>query len=221
MKITMRLAAGVAAALLAVPALAGPPGQEPEGKAIQRVARSFAKLRGYAVTVQVEGGMAQGPDHRLTSHTVNTTYTALVHGQVCKVESPTPAFRPRMGQGGAIQDGVRWMSMLATEDGRLMERLFPRAEAVLAECVRLKKAARWVQPAGQGDTSSPRADDPVVDADDEEGGASGTTTRDEDEDDDGLESQAAASHHIRLEGPPTIALEHFIRIQNSGCFSEG
>lgn len=222
MKTSLRLAAGVAAALLALPALAGPPAQESEGKALQRVARSFGKLRSYAVTAQVEGGMAQGPDHRLSTYTVNTTYTALVHGPVCKVESPKPAFRARLGQGGAIQDGVRWMSMLATEDGRLMERLFPRPEAVLAECVRLKKAARWVQPAGQADTSAPPADAPTVDAEDvDEGGADGTTTRDQDDDDDGLESQAPASHHIRIEGPPTVALEHFIRIQNSGCFSEG
>lgn len=224
MKTSVRLAAAGVALLLTVPALADPgPVQESEGKAIQRVVRSFSKLRGYAVTAQVEGGMAQGPDHRLTSYTVNTTYTALVHGAVCKVESPKPAFRPRLGQAGAIQDGTRWMAMLATEDGRLMERLFPRPEAVLAECVRLKKVARWVQPTGQADTTSPPpSEGSALDADDdEEDGAAGTQTRDDDQDDEGLESQAPPSHHIRIEGPPTVALEHFIRIQNSGCFSEG
>lgn len=221
MKTSVGLAAGVAL-LLALPALADPgPPQESEGKALQRAARNFARLRGYAVTAHVEGGMAQGPEHRLTSHTVNTTYTALVRGAVCKVEAPRAAFRTRQGQDGTIQEGARWAAMLATDDGRLMERLFVRPEALLAECLRLKKAARWVPPAAGADPSPAPPADLFMDADDADDEGGGTQTRDEDQDDDGHESQAPGSNHLRIEGPPALALQHFLRIQNSGCFSEG
>lgn len=208
------------ALLLVAPALAGPGDQESEGKAITRIARSFGKLRGYAMTAEVQGGMAQGADHRITAQTVNTTYSAVVLGTVCKVDAPQTAFRARLGEGGTISSGGKWMAMLATDEGRLMERLFPRPEAVLAECVRLKKLARWVPPEG-GPQPAPAPDAPVVDADDDAPGGGTRSRSGGDDDDDGLASQVGASHHLRIAGPPTVALEHFIRIQNSGCFSEG
>lgn len=220
MRTSVRLAVAGFALLLAAPALAGPDEAESEGKAITRLARSFTKLRGYAMTAEVQGGMAQGADHRITAQTVNTTYNAVVLGTVCKVEAPQQAFRTRLGQSGTISGGDgKWKAMLSTDEGRLMERLFPRPEEVLAECVRLKKLARWVPPAG-GPQPAPEA--PVVDAaDDEAPAADGTRERSGDEDDDGLASQVGVSHHLRIAGPATVALEHFIRIQNSGCFSEG
>lgn len=222
MRSSMRLAVAGFALLLAAPALAGPDEAESETQAITRLTRSFGKLRGYAMTAEVQGGMAQGAEHRITAQTVNTTYSAVVLGAVCKVDAPQQAFRTRQGEGGAIagSDG-KWKAMLATDEGRLMERLFPRPEAVLAECVRLKKLARWVPPeAGPAPAPAPVPDAPTVDADEDTPAPAGTRSR-TDNDDDGLASQVGASHHLRIAGPATVALEHFIRIQNSGCFSEG
>ncbi|MBX3470979.1 MAG: hypothetical protein KF878_29275 [Planctomycetes bacterium] len=202
------------ALLIALPGLAA--AQEPEAKAVQRVVRNFGKLRGYAVTAEVEGGQARGADHRITNHTVNTTYSALVLGTVCRVDAPRRAFRPRAGQGGAVEDGVRWCAMLATDDGRRMERLFTRPEAILAECLRLKGAARWVT----GTTPAPAAEVALSQRDDDDDQPRGTKTRDKD-DDPGQAPPAPASNHLRIVGPQTLALEHFTRIQNSGCFTEG
>jgi hypothetical protein len=222
MKTSVRVAIAGLALLLAAPALAGPDDAESEGQAITRLARSFGKLRGYAMTAEVQGGMAQGPEHRITAQTVNTTYNALVHGTVCKVEAPQQAFRTRQGQSGTISADGKWKAMLSTDEGRLMERLFPRPEDALAECVRMKKLARWVQPeGGQPPAPAPAPEAPTVDADDESA-PTGTQSRPTGGDDDqGLTSQVGLSHHLRIVGPATVALEHFIRIQNSGCFSEG
>jgi hypothetical protein len=216
----MRKSTALAAALLLTlgASVFADPGQEPEdeGKAVQRIARAFTKLKSYAMDCQVEGGQAEGADHRITTSTVNTTYTAVVNGTVCRVDAPKQAFRPRLGEGGAIQNGVRWGAMLSTDEGRLMERLFDRPEALLAECVRLKRAARWVLPEG----GQPEPAAPSVDAGDE--GPQPDGTRERDDDDDGQASRVRiVSNHIRIEGPPTVALDRFIRIQNSGCFSAG
>lgn len=208
--------------LLAAPALAGPESKpEDEGKALQRIVRTFGKLKGYAVDVHVEGGQAEGAEHRITKPTVNTTYAAEVHGPVCRVVAPQ-ALRPRAGEGGAIANGTRWVAMLSTDDGRKLERLFPRPEVVLAEVLRMKGTARWVDPpAGAQQPAPPEA--PAADADEDEDGtpapADGTQERGDDE--AGEASQAPASNHLRVTAPPTVALEHFIRIQNSGCFAEG
>ena len=223
MRSSVRLAVAGFALLLAAPVLAGPGEAESEGKAITRVARSFGMLRVYAMTAEVQGGMAQGPEHRITAQTVNTTYSAVVLGAVCKVDAPQLAFRTRAGQSGTITGGDgKWKAMLATDEGRLMERLFPRPEDVLAECVRLKKLARWVQPVG-GPQPAPVPDAPTVDADDDAPAPAGTRSRANNggDDDEGFASQVGASHHLRIAGPATVALEHFLRIQNSGCFSEG
>ncbi len=223
MRTSVRLAVAGFALLLAAPVLAGPGDAESEGKAITRIARSFSKLRGYAMTAEVQGGMAQGADHRITAQTVNTTYNAVVLGTVCKVDAPQLAFRTRQAGNGTIAGGDgKWKGMLATDEGRLMERLFPRPEDVLAECVRLKKLARWVQPEG-GPQPAPVPDAPSVDADEDGSAPTGTRSRSTNggDDDEGFASQVGASHHLRIAGPATVALEHFIRIQNSGCFSEG
>lgn len=214
----MRSTALAAALLLTLglSALASP-GQEPEdeGKAVQRIARAFTKLKSYAMECQVEGGQASGADHRITTSTVNTTYTAVVHGQVSRVDAPQQAFRARLGEGGAIQNGARWGAMLSTDEGRLMERLFDRPEALLAECVRLKRAARWVLPEGGLPAPPPTVDT----ADGDEPQPDGT--RERSDDDDGESRVRIVSNHIRIVGPATVALERFIRIQNSGCFSAG
>lgn len=219
-------AIGVGLALLiGLPALAGPEQpakQESEAKALQRLVKAFGKLESYAVTAHVEGGQAEGAEHRITKSSVNTTYTALVYGPVCKVEAPKEAFRARLGEGGAIGNGTRWVTMLSTDEGRLLERLFQRPEAVLAECMRMKALARWVAPPAGSQPAPGEA--PAVD--DGEGnpedGAAGTKVRGgDDEDEDGLASQAPASNHLRISAPSTVAIEHFTRIQNSGCFAEG
>ncbi len=215
----------VLGALLALPTMtwADPPDQDKGAKAeepeaaVSRVGRAFGQLRGYQVAATCQGGLAQGADHRIGTSTVNESWQATVAGTVCRVDAPQ-AFRLRTGQGGAVQSGGRWMSLLASDEGRRLERLFVRPEAVVAECVRLKRLARWVEPEATGQGQAPAA--PVAaraDADD-----GGTQARGQGSDDSSAEvPPAPVSNHLRIVGPTTTALEHFTRIINSGCFAEG
>lgn len=212
------------ALLIGLPALAGPESkQESEAKALQRIAKSFGKLESYAVTVHVSGGQAEGPDHRITKSSVNTTYTAVVHGQVQKVETPKEAYRARLGGGGAIANGTKWSAILSTDEGRLLERLFQRPEAVLAECVRMKSLARWVEPGTEQPAPSrkPKVDIGLDVGQPADAPPPTTKERGGEDDDQGLASEAPVSNHLRITAPPTVAIEHFTRIQNSGCFAEG
>ena len=55
-------------------------------------------------------------------------------------------------------------------------------------------------------------------------GATGTRTaddRDRSSSDDAAESEAPQPRRLRVQGPNKVALQHFLTIQNSGCFSAG
>jgi len=213
-------AAALAAAGLASPALANPPDQERESKVIRRVLKDFGKLRGYRVDFSAEGGVAQGADHRLVDRTVAESYRADVLGRIARIQSPA-AFRSRTDANeGAVEGNGRWMAMLATDDGRLLARLFEAPEKVLAEVNRFKRHAEWVPPEEDGAPSerltfTSRSDD------DEDDARGGTRERDDDRDSSGRDEDGPISHHLRVPGPVEVALDRFITITNSGCFSEG
>jgi hypothetical protein len=195
--------------LLCGPALANDP--EPAKKAVERVARAFARLDGYAVTATVRGGEARGAEHTLGALVVDERYDAQVSGRLCKVGDARghEAFRLRAGEGGAIADGARWMSILATDEGRLLERVFARPEALLAECVKLKRGARWVQPEQVAPSFVPVDDDEPT---------TGTRERDEDAT---AEVEAPASNHVRIVAAGQVAVERFTQLVASGCFGGG
>ena len=111
---------------------------------------------------------------------------------------------------------VRFEHLLTNSNGRLIDRLCRPPEELLAQAYRLRRRAEWVQPQSRGPFDLGR----FLRGDDDDEQPTGTRERDDD-DDNGESETAGLSHHIRIVGTPEIALEHFITIQNSGCFSEG
>lgn len=203
-------------------ATAAPDKPEKPSSAVKRVAKAFSKLRSYRVSAEIRGGQARGAAHDIVSSTVNERYSAEVVSKLCRVSAPE-AFRPRFdSQAGAISGQGRWMAMLATDDGRLLARLFLPAEQFLAEAAKYRRTAEWVDAGGEGETPrvlASRSDDRSADQ-----GATGTRTaddRDRSSSDDAAESEAPQPRRLRVQGPNKVALQHFLTIQNSGCFSAG
>lgn len=188
--------AALAALIAASGTLAAPPPSA--GDTLRDAARGLVRSGSYHVTVRVVGGVATGADHRIASPVTDQCYEADVIGGVTRVESPL-AFRT--ARGGAIQNENRWVSILATDEGRLLDRLFEPLDRALEEAVALRRLATFL---GEGD-------DPAAGEAQSEGG---TTARDR-------EGDEVASRHIRIDGPPETALERFLEIQNSGCMSAG
>jgi hypothetical protein len=220
MSITRTIAVGVCLTFACGSLAVAKPKQEKPGKALKRVYKELKKLKSYRVDFSVLGGTAKGKDHTFTDTRVNQTWSANVRGKVDNLNGGV-AFRLRPGgKGGAIQEGGNWKALLATDQGRLIERLFKRPEIALGEALRHSKRGKWLKPeapeGGQQAAQPKAADEPKADAD-------GTQSR-EDTKKDGsgsVKESLPLSHVIRIEAPAQEAVKHFNRIIASGCFSEG
>lgn len=203
---------------LACGSLAGAkPDQEKPGKALKRVSKELRKLKSYRVDFSVLGGTATGAKHTFTDTRVNQTWSAQVRGKVDNLNGGN-AFRLRPGgKGGAIQEGGNWKALLATDQGRLIERLFKRPEIALNEALRYSKRGKWLAP--EGGASAPKAQ---AKADEAQAEGEGTKSRDDKKDGPGsVKESLPLSHVIVVEAPAQEAVKHFNRIIASGCFSEG
>lgn len=205
-------------------ALAKPEKQEKPASALKRAQNELRKLKGYRVDFQVQGGTAKGPEHAFQDMRVNQTWSAQVLGKVDNLNGGV-AFRLRPGaEDGAIQEGGRWKAMLATEQGRLIARLFKGPELQLAEALKHSRRAEWLDPAPEAGKAG-QAPDAESESDAESDAGSGPKeTKTRSGDDTGPGSKVAdgpLSHVIRIEGPAQEAVTNFNRIVSSGCFSEG
>lgn len=205
------------ALLVAAPADAKP---ESPGVALKRVVKQLKKLKSYRVNAHVKGGQAEGEKHTVPSPKVNENFNCVVKGKVAEINRK--AFRWRFkGANGAIKKGRNWKAMLATEEGRLIGRLFLRPEEHLANALKYKKKAKWLagQKTSAKDTGNLFEEEEGAQAE----GAKGTRER------KGTKKKSKArkpkfeitSNVIRVEAPAELAVQNFNTIVNSGCFSEG
>lgn len=214
MRVAGRLALGVCIAWACGSFAMAKPDQEKPRKTLKRVYKELRKLRSYRVDFSVQGGTATGKEHTFQDTRVNQSWSAQVLGKVDNLNGGV-AFRLRPGgKGGAIQEGGNWKALLATDQGRLIERLFKRPEIALGEALRHSKRAKWIlpeqgaQPVGRPEAGS-------------EAEGEGTQSR-KDAKGEGSESESLPrAHVIRVEAPAQEAVKHFNRIIASGCFSEG
>ncbi|MBL4844580.1 MAG: hypothetical protein JKY65_03560 [Planctomycetes bacterium] len=201
---------------LACGSLAVAKDQEKPGKALKRGFKELRKLKSYRVDFSVQGGTAVGATHTFKNTVVNETWSANVRGKVDNLNGGV-AFRLRPGgKGGAIQDSGNWKALLATDKGRLIERLFKRPEIALREALRHSKRGKWLAPEGSASSPAPRVAEKKAEADD-----AGTQSRDENTGPGSVNESVALSHVMVIEAPAQEAVKHFNRIIASGCFSEG
>lgn len=217
---------GVTLVCCAVGATGGVAEAKPEKPktALKRVVKKLHRLKSYKVDAHVKGGEATGKDHRIMTATVDKAFSALVRGKVSKVDGK--AYRRRLrGADGAIDVSGTWKKLLATQDGRLISRLFLRPEEHLSNALRYAKHAKWV--AGQKTSSTaPAPTSKGIDFESkaDDGDAGGTQARQTKT----VKKRSAfrktveiTSNVIRIEAPAQLAVKQFNTIVNSGCFSEG
>jgi hypothetical protein len=221
------LAAGFFA-LASTAALANPGGEKEEApsKAASRLAKGFMKLKSYAADCTVQGGTGDPKTLRITGALANESYQAEVHGTISKISGSAEAFRMRTGQAGAVRDGLIWKAILGSDTGKKVERLFARPESVLAEVERSKKSARWIAPEGGSRPSpgpQPKAPAKIDDEEAAKGGDDGTRERagEDEASEKAPEGVVPSSHHLRVQGEQSIAVEVFNRVANSGCMGGG
>lgn len=197
-----------------------PAKQEKPATALKRGFKELRKLKSYRVDFQVQGGTAQGPAHAPKDTRVNQSWSAQVRGKVDNLNGGV-AFRLRPGaDNGAIQAGGQWKALLATDQGRLISRLFQGPELALADALKSSRRALWVEPAPEAERPSAPAGAGVRGA--PSGSGQETQTREEGQSSSASEAQEGPrSHVIRIEGQPVEAVTNFNRIVTSGCFSEG
>lgn len=216
MRLSVSLTTGLALLALALPATAN---DESPGKAIKRVAKTMSKLKSYNVSTSVEGGMAQDAEHKLTSVSVREQYNCDVVGGLARINGSKEAFRLRTGAEGkgTIKDGGVWKGILATPEGRQMERLFQRPETHFATLNKYRKLAKWL-PADPKDAKATVnfGDDAAADAPVKE-----TRVRKGKKSKKRNKADGPVSHRLRLVAPTTEAINAFTTIVNSGCLSGG
>ena len=200
--------AGCALVLAGGTTLAAPK-PESAAKALGRGAKQLAKLKSYRVDVSVSGGLAKGADHTVTESRVNESWNAETLGKLTRLNQGEGFRLRRSDLSGAIQQGVSWKAMLATDKGRLIGRLFKDPEVLLGQALRSKKRARWLAPVGGATPAAAPQDAP------EEGTRSGPRG-------EGSElAEQPLPTVLEVEGPAIEAIRHFEEIVSSGCFSEG
>lgn len=218
---------GLAVLALTVPASAK---DEAANKAVKRVTKSMSKLKSYRVRATVQGGMAQGADHKITASRVNESYRCEVNGNLAHIVGNKEAFRLRAGKEGqgTIKDSGVWKAILVTPEGKVIERLFQRPEHHFAKMNQFKKLAKWL-PADPADTpaSVPELNFDFGDSDDEEVAKQpkkdtkktrvrkGKTSKSK------VGEDGPVSHRFRIVGPTNEAINQFTTIVNSGCLGGG
>jgi len=217
---------GLAVLALTVPASAK---DEAASKAVKRATKSMSKLKSYRVRASVQGGMAQGKEHKITQSRVNENYDCEVNGALAHIRGSKEAFRLRAGKegSGTIKEAGVWKAILGTPEGKVIERLFQRPEHHFAKMNRFKKLAKWL-PADPADSkaSVPQVDIDFGDSDDEASeqpktDAKATRVRKGKKSKSKAGDDGPVSHRFRIVGPTTEAINQFTTIVNSGCLGGG
>ena len=218
----------VVAALL-YPAVAG--SDEPAGKgktsvkepspvkALQVALKNLDAAKGYKVSVDVEGGLSETEDHRVSLRNVRENYEGLIFGSMMHV--PTVKAYRTLKRGVAKVDGA-WRDCAADPRTRRLEKFFAFPAILLGRALQhASETGRWIrtdevssEPAGAAEESKPtakpaakipRGKTVVVSKPKAAGGT------------------AAVPQYrwIRIEAPPQEAVANFVEVQNSGCFGGG
>lgn len=208
---------GLAIALCAtLPAQAKP---EKASKALRAAAKELTKRKSYRVDFTVRGGTARGEDHAFTETRVNQSWSASTRGKVVRLNGGDAFRLRRRDLDGAIQTAQGWKALLATDQGRLIGRLFQSPEVALAEAYKQRRNARWVESETPVGGSAERPSLPA--GDDQTAGGTRARRVERSSEAGEAKGEERLPRVIRVEGQPKEAVTHFNRIVTSGCFTEG
>lgn len=196
-------------ALLGAPAKAKKPPSA--SKQLRTLARNLSRVKGYRVSVSIEGGISDNEKHKITQQTVRESYTGDVYRRVMHL----PAMRAyRTTKRGARYTSGAWKNILADRSGATCDRLFAFPEVLLGRALRFSKTAKWVDRSGaeieknkkvaveeeEKDTDTPRGRTRVVTKKGEE---------------------SSLPRFILVKASFAEALKHVLEVEASGCLSGG
>ena len=214
------------AALLFYPAVAG--SDEPAGgkgktsvkepspvKALETSLKNLGAAKGYKVSVDVEGGLSETEDHRVSLRNVRESYEGLIFGPMMHV--PTVKAYRTLKRGVAKVDGA-WRDCAADPRTRRLEKFFTFPAVIIARALQhAPQTGRWI-----------RTDEPVVAAEEPKPAAKpaakaprGKTIVVSKPEAADNSPPAPQYRWIRVEAPPQEAVANFVEVQNSGCFGGG
>lgn len=110
--------------------------------ALKRAARSLQKAKSYRASFSFRAGLSNHANHRIDQLCIRTYYSANVFREIMQVEAPQ-AFLYR-GKGAIVcSESQRWRTVLATAEGRRLERLFAHPLEVLRDAVAKPTEIEW------------------------------------------------------------------------------
>ncbi len=182
--------------------------------------KNLVKSGSYETTIAITGGVTKRDDHKVTHPTVRQNYEAAVvtspRRPIMKVTRPRAYRTP---SGGAIESAGIWRNIHSDRQGKRMDRLFAFPETVLARALKHKRAAEWVERSKKKKKGAKRSKgkkDEKLSSDaktKKKGKTSVAKGRDAE--------KPPLPGYIRVNAPTKEALQHFIEVENSGCFGGG
>ncbi len=203
--------------------------------------KNFKTYKGYKVKMTVIGGVTSDSQHIVTTPTVRDRYSGEVYQSTMYVTAsdsyPYKAYRTPK-KGVSYVDGM-WRPTLAHPQGVRMDRLFAFPEDILVQASKYAKTAQWLEDSVPKDEGTKASADDEEDVDDEESDDEEDDDKEASKDKEQEKAKEKARHKttavikkeaaklasmprvLRVEAPTKEALEHFLKVEKSGCVSGG
>jgi hypothetical protein len=189
------------------------------GKQLLQAYKNLRKTKSYSTTLTVEGGLSNTPDHKLFEFAVRESYDGKIYRQLMHV--------PAMKTFKTSKKGVRytsgiWRNVYSDKDGKILQSFFEFPQDVLKQALRHAKNGKWIDtPKADESDGSEDADD-ESDVDTKKGGKGKTIVAKKGKKKSGKNVDVASMPRVLLiTAPPKEALQHYIKVENSGCLGGG
>lgn len=183
---------------------------------------NLQKARGYAVSLGVQGGISNNPEHAVTTFTVKEDYGGSVHQNLMHVDT-MKSYRYRAPKKGVRYIDGAWKQVSADRAGQIMDRLFSFPEEVLTNALKYAAAGQWVDPAASADAKASETSGEGSGSTPSTAPARGgkTAVSPDSEKKSAAEALVAIPRVMRIEVPAKEALNHYLTVEKSGCVGGG
>ena len=229
----------LSAQLLAAPTRGDTPSRGPSAQsALKKSFALFKKAKTYRVEASVRGGLATDAKHDIKTFTVNSDFRGNVFGSTKRPIMHIPdrhIFKTPKPGAGVIRYSGSWRQILATREGRELDRLIDFPTLIMQEAVKFSKNARWLDnkeiPEGwpkeerkkksKKKKKKKKKKNVAPDNKTKKKNKSRTAIRNKEASDDDSKNNDARTT-LRVEAHPKKALDIWIkRVENSGCMKSG
>lgn len=198
------------------------------GKQLKLALKNLLKKKSFQVSLKVQGGTSDNPQHKITQMTVRETYLGKVYKNRLMHVPSLKAFRTPK-KGVKFTRGL-WRNILSDRRGVMMDRLFTFPVEALSKAARHAKKATWVEKkvkkkrakkTRRRSQRKPKDEDLDEDEDEDEGDRDKPRGRTVVKKKKKKKNKTSTPTVVRVEIPPSEALTHFLKVEKSGCIGGG